>query len=145
MVTLVRTYRQDGNSYNLSKLSNTFFYDSYIISLSLSLPLQTERRILDFNECDTPSKGTENGRFSSSAISFPSPSSYLLKGFRQEINCPIPLVFCIFPSPSSYLLRVYKYIYMCARVYFTFFPFCFPISILFFNSSVLNCMNFLFS
>ncbi|KAM7493256.1 hypothetical protein LguiB_027865 [Lonicera macranthoides] len=44
--------------------------------------LLTEKRILDFNECDTPSKGTENGRFSSSATSFPSPSSYLLKGFR---------------------------------------------------------------
>ncbi|KAK2970877.1 hypothetical protein RJ640_012506, partial [Escallonia rubra] len=41
--------------------------------------LQTERRTLDFSECGTPGKGTESGRFST-AMSFPSPSSYLLKG-----------------------------------------------------------------
>ncbi|KAF3944225.1 hypothetical protein CMV_029292 [Castanea mollissima] len=41
----------------------------------------TECRILDFSECGTPAKGTENGR-SSNALSFSSPSSYLLKGCR---------------------------------------------------------------
>nr|KYP65183.1 Myb-related protein 3R-1 [Cajanus cajan] len=38
-----------------------------------------ERRILDFSECGTPVKG-ENSK--TSAMSFSSPSSYLLKGFR---------------------------------------------------------------
>ncbi|XWS17734.1 hypothetical protein CRYUN_Cryun33cG0092700 [Craigia yunnanensis] len=38
-----------------------------------------ERRILDFSECETPGKGTENGK-SSTAVSFSSPTSYLLKG-----------------------------------------------------------------
>ncbi|KAK1367748.1 Myb-related protein like [Heracleum sosnowskyi] len=42
----------------------------------------TERRTLDFSECDTtPRKGTESGRFSA-GLSFSSPSSYLLKGCR---------------------------------------------------------------
>ncbi|XP_057959742.1 transcription factor MYB3R-4 [Malania oleifera] len=41
----------------------------------------TERRILDFSDCGTPGKGTENGKFST-GISFCSPSSYLLKGCR---------------------------------------------------------------
>lgn len=41
----------------------------------------TECRILDFSECGTPGKGTENGR-SSNAMSFSSPSSYLLKSCR---------------------------------------------------------------
>ncbi|KAL2346906.1 hypothetical protein Fmac_000906 [Flemingia macrophylla] len=38
-----------------------------------------ERRILDFSECGSPVKGENN---KSSAMSFSSPSSYLLKGFR---------------------------------------------------------------
>ncbi|KAK1372482.1 transcription factor MYB3R-1 [Heracleum sosnowskyi] len=42
----------------------------------------TEGRMLDFSDCDaTPRKGSENGRISA-AMSFPSPSSYLLKGCR---------------------------------------------------------------
>ncbi|KDP34209.1 hypothetical protein JCGZ_07780 [Jatropha curcas] len=41
----------------------------------------TECRTLDFSECETPGKGTERGK-SSSAMSFSSPSSYLLKGCR---------------------------------------------------------------
>ncbi|XP_074335698.1 transcription factor MYB3R-1-like isoform X2 [Apium graveolens] len=41
----------------------------------------TERRTLDFSECDTtPRKGAESGR--SAGLSFSSPSSYLLKGCR---------------------------------------------------------------
>ncbi|KAG8381864.1 hypothetical protein BUALT_Bualt05G0017100 [Buddleja alternifolia] len=39
----------------------------------------TERRTLDFSQCETP--GKENGR-SSSSLSYSSPSSYLLKGCR---------------------------------------------------------------
>ncbi|KAK7410363.1 hypothetical protein VNO78_01087 [Psophocarpus tetragonolobus] len=38
-----------------------------------------ERRVLDFSECGTPVKGDSN---KSSAVSFSSPSSYLLKGCR---------------------------------------------------------------
>ncbi|KAI4316144.1 hypothetical protein L6164_024151 [Bauhinia variegata] len=38
-----------------------------------------ERRILDFSECGTPGKGEKS---KSSAVSFSSPSSYLLKGCR---------------------------------------------------------------
>ncbi|PQM39149.1 transcription factor MYB3R-1 [Prunus yedoensis var. nudiflora] len=40
-----------------------------------------ERRTLDFSECGTPGKGTENAK-SSNAKTFSSPSSYLLKGCR---------------------------------------------------------------
>lgn len=46
-----------------------------------------ERRVLDFSECETPAKGkakekeAERGK-SSAALSFPSPSSYLMKGCR---------------------------------------------------------------
>ncbi|CAK7353326.1 unnamed protein product [Dovyalis caffra] len=43
--------------------------------------VSTECRTLDFSECGTPGKRTENGK-SSTAISFSSPSSYLLKGCR---------------------------------------------------------------
>ncbi|KAL1834649.1 hypothetical protein ACET3Z_004300 [Daucus carota] len=47
-----------------------------------SLNNVTERRTLDFSECDTtPRKGAESGRFSA-GLSFSSPSSYLLKGCR---------------------------------------------------------------
>ncbi|KAL7159359.1 hypothetical protein ABFS83_01G022100 [Erythranthe nasuta] len=46
------------------------------LSASISM---AERRTLDFSECVTPAK--ESGKFSS-GISFASPSSYLLKGFR---------------------------------------------------------------
>ncbi|XP_074344827.1 transcription factor MYB3R-1-like isoform X2 [Apium graveolens] len=42
----------------------------------------TEGRMLDFSECDaTPRKGSESGK-KSAAMSFSSPSSYLLKGCR---------------------------------------------------------------
>lgn len=41
----------------------------------------TERRTLDFSECGTPRKGTENVK-SSNAVSLSSPSSYLLKECR---------------------------------------------------------------
>uniref|UniRef100_A0A5B6ZFI0 Putative myb-related protein 3R-1-like isoform X1 n=1 Tax=Davidia involucrata TaxID=16924 RepID=A0A5B6ZFI0_DAVIN len=42
----------------------------------------TERRVLDFSECGTPGKGTTEGGKFSTAVSFSSPSSYLLKGCR---------------------------------------------------------------
>ncbi|GMI92546.1 C-MYB-LIKE TRANSCRIPTION FACTOR 3R-1, MYB DOMAIN PROTEIN 3R1, A. thaliana MYB domain protein 3R1 [Hibiscus trionum] len=47
----------------------------------LASNITAERRILDFSECETPGKGTENGK-SSTAMSFSSPSSSLLKGLR---------------------------------------------------------------
>ncbi|KAJ6674099.1 MYB PROTEIN-RELATED [Salix viminalis] len=47
----------------------------------LASNVSTECRTLDFSECGTPGKLTENGK-SSSAISFSSPSAYLLKGCR---------------------------------------------------------------
>ncbi|XVE97548.1 hypothetical protein REPUB_Repub03eG0028800 [Reevesia pubescens] len=50
-------------------------------SSHLGSNILAERRILDFSECGTPGKGTENGK-SSTAVSFSSPSSYLLKGCR---------------------------------------------------------------
>ncbi|GAV91103.1 Myb_DNA-binding domain-containing protein [Cephalotus follicularis] len=64
----------DQEKYNLShnKLEN----HSHLAS-----NVSTERRILDFSECGTPGKGTENGK-SLTGISFSSPSSYLLKGCR---------------------------------------------------------------
>ncbi|KAG7020315.1 Transcription factor MYB3R-4 [Cucurbita argyrosperma subsp. argyrosperma] len=52
---------------------------------TLAPDILKERRILDFSECGTPGKGTENGKSSSAsatARSFSSPSSYLLKGCR---------------------------------------------------------------
>ncbi|XP_041019336.1 transcription factor MYB3R-1 isoform X2 [Juglans microcarpa x Juglans regia] len=42
----------------------------------------TECRTLDFSECGTPGKGTENSKSSNAVVSFSSPSSYLLKGCR---------------------------------------------------------------
>ncbi|KAJ6732450.1 TRANSCRIPTION REPRESSOR MYB5 [Salix purpurea] len=50
-------------------------------SSHLASNVSTECRTLDFSECGTPGKITENGK-SSSAISFSSPSAYLLKGCR---------------------------------------------------------------
>ncbi|KAI3992646.1 hypothetical protein MKX01_007968 [Papaver californicum] len=45
--------------------------------------LLTERRVLDFSECGTPGKGTENRRSAvAPSVSFSSPSSYLMKGCR---------------------------------------------------------------
>ncbi|KAI3877715.1 hypothetical protein MKW98_020196 [Papaver atlanticum] len=45
--------------------------------------LLTERRVLDFSECGTPGKGTENRRSAGvTSVSFSSPSSYLMKGCR---------------------------------------------------------------
>lgn len=48
---------------------------------SMGSALPVERRTLDFSECGTPGKPKENGK-SSIAMSFSSPSSYLLKGCR---------------------------------------------------------------
>ncbi|XP_050210842.1 transcription factor MYB3R-1 [Mercurialis annua] len=47
----------------------------------LASNVPTECRTLDFSECGTPGKATERGK-SSNAVSFSSPSSYLLKGCR---------------------------------------------------------------
>lgn len=47
----------------------------------LASNILAERRILDFSESGTPGKGTENGKLST-AMSFSSPSCYLLKGCR---------------------------------------------------------------
>ncbi|CAK7353322.1 unnamed protein product [Dovyalis caffra] len=47
--------------------------------------VSTECRTLDISECETPRKRTENGK-SSTAISFSSPSSYLLKGCRHSLS-----------------------------------------------------------
>ncbi|KAL0557743.1 hypothetical protein IC582_006294 [Cucumis melo] len=50
---------------------------------TLAPDILTERRTLDFSECGTPGKGTENGKSSTATTrSFSSPSSYLLKGCR---------------------------------------------------------------
>ncbi|KAK8581975.1 hypothetical protein V6N12_072175 [Hibiscus sabdariffa] len=47
----------------------------------LASNILVERRILDFSGCVTPGKGSENGK-SSTAMSFSSPSSHILKGLR---------------------------------------------------------------
>ncbi|KAE8682660.1 Myb-related protein 3R-1 [Hibiscus syriacus] len=47
----------------------------------LASNILAECRTLDFSECGTPRKGTENVK-SSTSMSFSSPSSYLLKGLR---------------------------------------------------------------
>ncbi|XP_010254092.1 PREDICTED: myb-related protein 3R-1-like isoform X2 [Nelumbo nucifera] len=55
------------------------------IHVSLSPGVLTERRALDFSGCMTPQKGTENRKHkgaASAAVSFSSPSSYLMKGCR---------------------------------------------------------------
>ncbi|KAL4295595.1 hypothetical protein GQ457_12G020600 [Hibiscus cannabinus] len=51
---------------------------------NLASNISVERRILDFSECETPRKETENVKSSTTttAVSFSSPSSYLLKGCR---------------------------------------------------------------
>nr|QCH41147.1 MYB transcription factor 35 [Dimocarpus longan] len=50
-------------------------------SCHLASNVLMERRVLDFSECGTPGKGTED-RKSLTSVNFSSPSSYLLKGFR---------------------------------------------------------------
>ncbi|XWS70339.1 hypothetical protein CRYUN_Cryun03dG0039500 [Craigia yunnanensis] len=64
------------NNPNMDKENNQLETQSQLPSNILA-----ERRILDFSECGTPGKGTEKGK-SSTAMSFSSPSSYLLKGCR---------------------------------------------------------------
>ncbi|XVE53715.1 hypothetical protein DITRI_Ditri03aG0024800 [Diplodiscus trichospermus] len=68
--------RRLSNNPNVDKENNQSESHSDLASNILA-----ERRILDFSECETPGKGTENGK-SSTAVSFSSPSSYLLKGCR---------------------------------------------------------------
>ncbi|KAK5817387.1 hypothetical protein PVK06_022311 [Gossypium arboreum] len=67
--------RRSNNS-KMDKENNQMETQSHLAS-----DILVERRILDFSECGTPGKGTEN-RKSSTAVSFSSPSSYLLKGCR---------------------------------------------------------------
>ncbi|XP_022754569.1 transcription factor MYB3R-1-like [Durio zibethinus] len=61
------------NNPKMEKENNQLEVQSHLASNILA-----ERRILDFSECGTPGKGTENSK-SSTAISISSPSSYLLK------------------------------------------------------------------
>ncbi|XVF89206.1 hypothetical protein PTKIN_Ptkin19aG0111500 [Pterospermum kingtungense] len=70
--SIVKGRRFSNNNPNMDKENNQLEANSDILA---------ERRILDFSECETPVKGTENGK-SSTAVSFSSPSSYLLKGCR---------------------------------------------------------------
>ncbi|PPD99326.1 hypothetical protein GOBAR_DD03648 [Gossypium barbadense] len=67
------------NNRNMDKENNGVENSSHLTSNILA-----ERRILDFSECETPRKETENGKSSTTAatVSFSSPSSYLLKGCR---------------------------------------------------------------
>ncbi|KAK8343662.1 hypothetical protein V6Z12_A07G028700 [Gossypium hirsutum] len=67
--------RRSNNS-KMDKENNQMETQSHLAS-----DILVERRILDFSECGTPGNGTEN-RKSSTAVSFSSPSSYLLKGCR---------------------------------------------------------------
>ncbi|XWS26314.1 hypothetical protein CRYUN_Cryun26dG0021500 [Craigia yunnanensis] len=68
--------KRSSNNPNADKENNQLEAHSDLASNILA-----ERRILDFSECETPGKGTENGK-SSTGVSFSSPSSYLLKGCR---------------------------------------------------------------
>ncbi|XVF48525.1 hypothetical protein PTKIN_Ptkin03bG0197700 [Pterospermum kingtungense] len=61
---------------NMDKENNQSESHSHLPSNILA-----ERRVLDFSECGTPGKGTENVK-SSTAVNLSSPSSYLLKGCR---------------------------------------------------------------
>ncbi|OUZ99973.1 SANT/Myb domain [Macleaya cordata] len=58
--------------------------DSEMENINPSPPVVlTERRVLDFSECDTPGKGTESKKsVVATSVSFSSPSSYLMKGCR---------------------------------------------------------------
>ncbi|TYH13063.1 hypothetical protein ES288_A06G114800v1 [Gossypium darwinii] len=67
------------NNGNMDKENNGVENRSHLTSNILA-----ERRILDFSDCETPRKETENGKSSTTAaaVSFSSPSSYILKGCR---------------------------------------------------------------
>ncbi|GMJ15888.1 myb domain protein 3r-4, myb domain protein 3R4 [Hibiscus trionum] len=63
---------------NVDKENNRLENHSHLASNILA-----ERRILDFSECGTPRKESENAKSSTTTtVSFSSPSSYLLKGCR---------------------------------------------------------------
>ncbi|XP_022730271.1 transcription factor MYB3R-1-like isoform X1 [Durio zibethinus] len=64
------------NNLKVDKENNQLETQSHLAS-----NIMAERRTLDFSDCGTPGKGTENGK-SSTAVSLSSPSSYLLKGCR---------------------------------------------------------------
>lgn len=74
-------------SANMNSTFSFFPLKLVFIYLYIINSLQPERRVLDFSECETPAKGkakekeAERGK-SSAALSFPSPSSYLMKGCR---------------------------------------------------------------
>ncbi|KAK8980247.1 hypothetical protein V6N11_061461 [Hibiscus sabdariffa] len=73
-----------GNPNNMDKENNQSENHSHLASNILdnrTIFLQAERRVLDFSECGTPGKAIENGK-SSTAMSFSSPSSCILKGLR---------------------------------------------------------------
>ncbi|KAL4332910.1 hypothetical protein GQ457_07G038400 [Hibiscus cannabinus] len=65
-----------GNPDNMDKENNQSENHSHLAPNTLA-----ERRVLDFSECGTPGKGIENGK-SSTAMSFSTPSSFILKGLR---------------------------------------------------------------
>ncbi|KAI4377857.1 hypothetical protein MLD38_015424 [Melastoma candidum] len=52
-----------------------------VLIMSVSEYLQVECRVLDFSECETPGVSRQKGK-SGKAMSFTSPSAYLLKGCR---------------------------------------------------------------
>ncbi|KAK8351713.1 hypothetical protein V6Z12_A05G051200 [Gossypium hirsutum] len=72
--------RGSNNSNNIDKENNQLENHSHLAS-----NIMVERRILDFSECGTPGKGAENGK-SSTAMSYSSPSSYLLKEFFNLLS-----------------------------------------------------------
>ncbi|KAF9615418.1 hypothetical protein IFM89_023079 [Coptis chinensis] len=68
----------------LAKENNLFSINELESKKHLPTDVLNERRVLDFSGCGTPGKGSENKRSSgiASAVSFSSPSSYLMKGCR---------------------------------------------------------------
>ncbi|EOY29679.1 hypothetical protein QUC31_020654 [Theobroma cacao] len=74
--SIVKGRRSNNPNVNEDKENNQLESRSHLASNILA-----ERRTLDFSECGTPGKGTENGKSSTSMSSFSSPS-YLLKGCR---------------------------------------------------------------
>ncbi|XP_038886309.1 transcription factor MYB3R-1 [Benincasa hispida] len=72
-----------GKYENQNKEKNHLTNSLQGVRSTLAPDILTERRTLDFSECGTPGKGTENGKSSNATTrSFSSPSSYLLKGCR---------------------------------------------------------------
>ncbi|XP_077210049.1 transcription factor MYB3R-1-like [Tasmannia lanceolata] len=85
--TVSQTSEKCIGNQNSSKVNNPFPDNELENLVPLPpgvLPLQTERRVLDFSGCETPGKGAENKKPSGvgTAVSFSSSSSYLTKGFR---------------------------------------------------------------